>query len=50
MTEILEERYEVREDGIYHIIVVDIGEDVEEIENLLLPKEVFIEAVESWCK
>lgn len=50
MAEIIEERYEVREDGIYGIIVVDTGEDVQEVENLLLPKEVFIEAIDRWCK
>lgn len=44
MPEILEERYEVREDGIYLIYVT---ED-EEIENLILPKETFIEALAMW--
>lgn len=44
MPEILEERYEVREDGIYLIYVT---ED-EEIKNLILPKETFIEALAMW--
>ena len=44
MTEILEERYEVREDGIYLIYVI---ED-EEIENLILPKDTFVEAFKEY--
>lgn len=44
MAEILEERCEVREDGIYLIYVT---ED-EEIENLILPKNTFVEAFKKY--
>lgn len=44
MAELLEERYEVREDGIY---LVWVTED-ETIENNILPKDTFVEALAKW--